>query len=110
MTLIDRPWLLSELSDVYVAKISTPLKVRGVDTSKHETSEYVTIPIYLPGTDKNSSPILMYFRKELHIINSLRAKMIIGNNIIGPEGIIINLAHQKATIGSCDATISIISK
>ena len=50
VTLIDKLWLLSELLDVYIAKMLTPLKVRGVGASKYETSEYVTIPIYLPAT------------------------------------------------------------
>ena len=93
ITLINKLWLLSELLDIHITKMSTPLKVRGIGASKYKILEYVTIPIYLPGIDKNGSPILVYFRKELHIIDNLRAKILIGNNIIRPEEIIINLAY-----------------
>ena len=42
---------------------------------------------------KSSKLILVYFRKGLYLVDSLRAKTLIGNNIIGPEGIIINLVY-----------------
>ena len=50
------------------------------------------ILIYL-STTKNSRPILVYFHKELYLVDSLRAKILIGNNIISLEGIVINLAQ-----------------
>ena len=53
----------------------------------------MTILIYLPNIDKSNKLILVYFYKELYLVDSLQAKILIGNNIIGPEGIIINLAH-----------------
>ena len=70
----------------------TSLKVRGIGISKYKTSEYITILIYLPGIDKSSKLILVYFRKELYLVDSLRSKILIGNNIINLEGIVINLA------------------
>ena len=51
--------------------------------------------------------MLIYLRRELHIINDLRAKMLIKNNIIKPEGIIIDVANKKARINSYKTTIDI---
>ena len=69
--LINKSWLLSELLDIYITKILTPLKVRGISALKYKTLEYITILIYLPGIDKSSKSILVYFRKELYLVDSL---------------------------------------
>ena len=90
--LINKSWLLLELLDVYIARISILLKVRGVGILKYKTSEYIIILIYLSSIDKSSKLILVYFRKELYLVDSLRAKILIGNNIISLEDIVINLA------------------
>ena len=108
VTLIDRAWLLSILPEVKILKMASPLKVRGLGTSKHETSEYVTSPVYLPAVDKNTDKkILACVRREVHIVDDLRAKMLIGNDILGPEKIVVDIARGKAYIGSCDAFTTI---
>ena len=91
--------------------MASPLPVRGIGISKHETSEYVTVPIYLPGvqdTGPNSgSKALACIRRELHLVDNLRANMLVGNDILGPEEIVINIYQKKATVGSCGMTIEI---
>ena len=72
--------------------MSIPLKIRVIDTSKYKTLEYVIIPIYLQEVNnRNNSLILVYFRKELYLVDSLRVKILIENNIISHKGIIISL-------------------
>ena len=51
--------------------------------------------------------MLIYLRRELYIIDDLYAKILIKNNIIGLEGIIINIANKKARIKSYKITINI---
>ena len=66
--------------------MASPLKVRGLGTSKHKTFEYITTPLYLPAVQKDTSKtILACFRREIYIIDDLRAKILIGNNVLGPE-------------------------
>ena len=78
--------------DIYITIISTPLKVRIIGTSKYINLKYVIIPIYLQGVDdKNNSLILVYFRKELYLVDSLKSKILIGKNITSPKDIVINL-------------------
>ena len=72
--------------------------MRGVGSSTHETSKYITHEIYLPGIDKDGNQILAYIRRELHIINNLRVKILIGNDILGLKNIAINIAKKIATI------------
>ena len=85
--------MISELLDINVLKILTTLKFRGINTLKYKTSETITILIYLPCIDKVSKSVLVYFRKELYLVDSLRAKILKGNVIIYLEGIIIHLSY-----------------
>ena len=55
--------------------------------------------------------MLAYLRRELYIIDNLRVKMLIKNNINGSKGIIINIVNKKARINSycyeCDDHIGL---
>ena len=104
VTLIDRAWLLSLIPDIKILRMASPLKVRGLGTTKHETTEYITNPIYLPAVLRETNTrVLACIQREIHIVDNLRAKMLIGNDILGPEKVVIDVAGQKAYIGSCDA-------
>lgn len=63
--------------------MASPLSVWGVGGSRHETSEFVILQMYLPG-QKNGQQVLTSVKREVHIVDDLRAKMLIGNAIIGP--------------------------
>ena len=45
-TLINRQLLMTQLPQVKILKMATPLKVRGIGASKHETDEYIVEPLY----------------------------------------------------------------
>ena len=108
VTLIDRTWMLSLIPGVKIHKMASPLKVRGLGTSKHETSEYITNPLYLPAVEKDTArEVLACIHRELHVVEDLRAKMLIGNDILGPEEIVIDVAGRKAYIGSCNSFASV---
>ena len=49
-------------------------------------------------------------RCELHIVDNLKANILIGNNIIGAEGITIDIAKEKIYIPGCKATIPITTR
>ena len=110
VTLVDRLWLMRLLPLAAISKMSSPLKVRGVGSSQHETSEYVITPCYFPGIDEQGNDVLACIRREIHIVDGLRAKMLIGNDFIGPEGITIDVAKEKAYIDSCKTSITITAR
>lgn len=110
VTLIDRLWLANLLPKVKISKMASPLRVRGVGSSQHETSEYLVTPCYFPGIDDHGNRVLACARREIHIVDGLRANMLIGNDFIGPEGISIDIANQKAYIGSCKTSIAVTAR
>ncbi len=61
--------------------------------------------IYIPGRDGRVAQI----ERELHIVDDLRAKVLIGVDIQGPERIILDLGHRTATIRSCKGIQVVLS-
>lgn len=78
--------------------MATPIIVRGLGTVSHHSDQYVLLDLYFPGKDGRIAQIT----RELHLVDNLRAKMLIGADIIGPEGISINPQEGTATIYSYD--------
>ena len=54
--------------------------------------------------------MLAYLRRELHIIDNLRIKILIKNNIIKFKEIVIDMINKKARINSYSITINIIAR
>ena len=54
--------------------------------------------------------MLIYLRRELHIINNLPVKILIRNNIIESKDIIINIVNKKIRINSYSITIKITTR
>jgi len=82
------------------------LSISGVGSNRHDTSKFIITLIYLP-SKKNNKEVLGIVRRELYIVDSLRAYILVGNNIISPKGILINIANKKAYIASYSIIIRI---
>lgn len=86
------------------------MRVRDIETRKHDSSKYVNLDFYINNYLKNDISITTYFKKEMHIINNLRVKLFIKNNIIDLEFIIFNIANRKLQIDSCEVNIFLFIK
>ncbi len=110
VTLIDKVWLLSYLSYQKISTMSTHLNVRGIGTSKHESAQFAALSLYFPGEDQAGQRVYASIKCELHLVDSLRANILVGNDILSPEGFVININKNHALIGSCGVTIPINTK
>ena len=54
--------------------------------------------------------MLICLRRELHIVDNLRVKMLIKNNIIKFKEIVINIVNKKVRINNYSITINIIAR
>ena len=103
ISLIDRAFLNQIIAEggiqIEIKKTSS-IKVRGLGTKEHNISKYAIIPIYVPNADGSKVALI---RREIHIVDDLSAKALIGIDIIKPEGIILNANKDLVTIGSCDS-------
>jgi hypothetical protein len=87
--------------------MALPLRVRGVNISKYKIDEYVILLIYFPGIDNNEKEVLVYIRREIYLVDNLKTKIFINNNIILFKGIIINIIKKSVYINSYNVTIGI---
>ncbi len=98
MSLIDRSFLKEQVPDILIKRTPSPIVVRGLGTGTHRCDEYAVLTIYLPGNNDRLAVII----REVHIVNNLKAKMLVGIDILVPEDISIMLPSRKAIVGSCD--------
>ena len=108
VSLADRAWIKECLPELEVRKMPSPITVRGLGSAKHQTDEYVILPIYFLGKSKNSRDITTKTApREVHLVNELKAKMLVGMDIMKPEGIDILSSHTVASISSCKVKVPI---
>lgn len=113
MSLIDRTFLDQIIKEEGLGieiKRTSPIKVRGLGTREHDVCEYAVIPMYVPNQDGTNVALI---RREIHIVNDLSAKALIGIDIMKPKGIILDTNKDLVTIGSCDSLqvpLSMIAK
>lgn len=54
-----------------------PLKVRGIDESRHKSEEFALIALYILGLDQKNSEVYAYIKCELYLVEGLKANMLI---------------------------------
>ena len=110
VSLVNKAWLAKKYPSQKINTMPVPLKVRGIGASRHESGEFALTAFYTPGLDREGSEVYACVQCELHLVNSLKANMLIGNNVLCTEGFTINLANASAHILSCGITIVISAK
>ena len=65
------------------------------------------MPIYFLGVDKHKQPVYACIYREMYLVDSLKANMLVENDIIAPKSIMIHLANSTAFITSCNVRIAI---
>ena len=102
VTLIDEMLVTKALPDARIHTMALPLEVSGIGSDKHRTDRYILAPLYLPGKDTDGKPATAKMAtRELHVVTGLRAGMLIGMDIMTPEGIDLINSKQRAWIDSC---------
>ena len=107
VTLVDKDWLLRQLPHQKIKKMSTPLKVRGIGTSKYKSVQFAEVALFLPGESSEGQRVYASIRCELHPVKGLRANILIGNNILAPESFVLNIGLGHTLVGSCGVMIAI---
>lgn len=90
--------------------MSTPLKVRGIGASKHKSAQFAELPLFLLGENNKRQKVYASIRCELHLVDGLRANILISNNILAPESFVLNVGLSHALVGSCGVKIAIKAK
>lgn len=106
VTLINRAFLLKQAPGTHVRTITSPISIREIGTNHHSTNEYMLLDIYFPDK-RDGKDMRAKITREAHLIDNLKAKMLLGTDIIGPERIDIITSKNQAFISSYDTTVDI---
>ena len=87
--------------------MSTPLNVRGIGALKYESSKFAALSLYFPGKNAVGDLVYAALRYEIHLVEGLRANLLVGNDIMSPEAMVINLGKKTAIIGTCGVSIDV---
>ena len=98
VSLVDKAWLAKKHSSQKINTMPVPLKVRGIGASRHESGKFALTALYMPGLDREGSEVYACVQCKLHLVNSLKANMLIGNNVLCTGGFTINLANASTHI------------
>ena len=100
MSLIDRDFLNTHLPNLKLRRLTEAITVRGIGAGKHESTEFARVYLYIPG-HVGKERVKAQLIRDLHVVNDLRVKVLLGMDILGPEAIDVRISTSTLTIGSC---------
>lgn len=83
------------------------LGVRGIGASKHMSEKFAFTIIYISSIDKNGRKIYVCINRKLHLIDGLKANILIGNNVLCIKSFAINRSTSSTFIYNWDIKIDI---
>lgn len=85
--------------------MANPPYVKGIGATTHLLKDYIHIPFSFLGTSNDDKPVLAKMGREVYLIEELKAKIPVGNDILVTKGFILDLSNKEATISSCNTKI-----
>ena len=107
MSLIDKQWLHVLIFDIVIKQIVDSMTVRKIENREHFNFDYVNVNLYLKDKLKKKT-FIVYIKRDVHVVDNLRVKMLIDTNIMCSKKMIVNLQIRKLIIDNCNMTTSII--
>lgn len=75
--------------------MSTFLKVRGIEASKYKSREFATLFYYFPRKNNARQLVYTFLTYETHLVEDLRANLLIRNNIIFLEALLLTSKERR---------------
>lgn len=100
MSLINRSFFKSHVLETLIKILQKSINVREIDSFKHQCQKYVFIDLYLSDTVEDKLA-MTHFTRDAHIVNNLKAKLLLSMNIMSSERIFIDIANRLIIVNSC---------
>ena len=110
VTLVNKDWLLCQLSDQKIKEMSIFLKVRGMGTLKHKSAQVVEVSLFFLGESNKRQKVYSFIRCKLYLVKGLKANILIGSNIYASESFVLNIGLAHALVGSCGVKIAVTAR
>ena len=101
--LVDRQFLVEVISDYerHMRQKVDAIKVRGIGDFTLISKDYLSISFRVSGTSINEKSVIVSFIRHVYVVNDLKIKMLMGNDIFDSKKMTIDLKNQKIIIESC---------
>lgn len=90
MSLIDIDFLHTQAPNFSIQKLNKPINVREIRSVTHTCIKFVTLDVYFTRI-LHEQPRTAQIQRDFHIVKDLKAQMLLGMDIIGPERINTNI-------------------
>lgn len=87
-----------------------PLKVSGIGTFKHKSQEFALIAFYISSLNQEGLEVYTNIKCKLHLVEDLKANILIDNNVFYIEGFSINFTNAFVHIPNCEIDIVISAR
>ena len=103
LTVDDRSYVLKTFPATSIRELATPLPIRDIDNTIHKSSQYIVAKLYMNSylNAENKQPATAKFSAEIHIVDDLKANLLVDNNVLNTQKITLNLQNQTTTLASC---------
>lgn len=98
ITLVNRVWLMKKSPIQKISAMPVSLKVRSICASKHKSREFALAVLYIPGFNHDGTKVYTCVKCKLHLVDSLKVNILIGNDIFCIKGFSINLVSVSIYI------------
>ena len=100
VTLMDKSYFQKQIPFAEIKKMSSPIPVRGMGNKIIRKDENATVKMFVIGTNQGK-PAKASFFIENHLINEMKANLLIKTNIFKPQRTNINYDNDIVIFGSC---------
>jgi hypothetical protein len=104
MSLVDVDWITERLPQLRIINRASSVRVRGIGSQSHVSNSFIVMTMYFPNSDGSK---LAKITRELHLVEGLGCKLLIGIDIIKPDRITPDVHNETAHIGSCGLDVPI---
>ena len=98
MAMADRTFIYATSG---IKKMASKIPIRGLGSKIHYSDEFVVLTFYKKGVLSFDTRAFAKITREIHIVDNLKADMLIGADNLTPERMMIDFATQTITIDSC---------
>ena len=100
MFLIDQRFLNDLKLSNLIKKFKKFIIVKNIDIVKHIIDDYLLLFIYIK-KQIDDQFVVVHFRREIHVINNLKIKLLLKINVMSSKRIIIDLNQRQFFIKNC---------
>ena len=100
VTLDDRAYLVKNVLELKIKKITFLISIRDVKNKVVNTNKYVMMIVYINDVINNIIRII-YFTMKMHLVNDLKINILFETNIITFQEMIVNLKTRIVKLGKC---------